>query len=75
MLREEIKTLQLKNESLTDKVEMQENFIDELEQQGKGRIDDNYLKVKTLNIEVDTHLERNELIQGDVDELLKEQER
>ena len=75
LIREEIKTLQLKKESLTDKVEMQENFIDELEQQGKGRIDDNYGKVKTLNIEVDTHLERNELIQGDVDELLKEQEK
>ena len=75
LIREEIKTLQLKKESLNDKVEMQENFIEELEQQGKGRIDDNYTKVKTLNIEVETHLERNELIQGDVDELLKEQEK
>ena len=53
---------------------MQENFIDELEQQGKGRINDDYGKIKTLNIEVDTHIESNKSIQGNVDELLKEQE-
>jgi len=75
LVREEIKTYQLKKESLTDKVEMQENFINELEEQGKVRINDDYGKIKTLNIEVDTHIESNELIQGDVDELLKEQEK
>ena len=75
LVREEIKTFQLKKESLTDKVEMQENFINELEEQGKVRINDDYGKIKTLNIEVDTHIESNELIQGDVDELLKEQEK
>ena len=75
LIREEIKTFELKKESLNDKVEMQENFIEELEQQGKGRIEDNQFKIKTLGIEVDTHLERNELIQGDIDELLKEQEK
>ena len=74
LVREEIKTYQLKKESLTDKVEMQENFINELEEQGKVRINDDYGKIKPLNIEVDTHIERNELIQGDVDELHKEQE-
>ena len=75
LVREEIKTYQLKKESLTDKVEMQENFINELEEQGKVRINDDYGKIKTLNIEVDTHIESNELIQGDVDDLLKEQEK
>ena len=43
-LREQIKTLELKKESLNDKVDMQENFIDELEQQGKGRIEENQKK-------------------------------
>ena len=33
----EINTFQLKKESLTDKVEMQENFIDELERTRKGK--------------------------------------
>ena len=37
-LREQIKTLELKKESLNDKVEMQENFIEEIDQQGKGRV-------------------------------------
>ncbi len=73
-LREQIKTLELKKESLNDKVEMQENFIEEIEQQGKGRIEDNEGKIKTLGIEVNTHLEKNELIQGDIDELTKSQE-
>ena len=54
---------------------MQENFIEELESQGKGRIEDNQGKIKTLNDEVDIHLEKNELIQGDIFELLKEQEK
>ena len=44
---------------MTDKVEMQENFINELEEQGKVRINDDYGKIKTLNIEVDTHIESN----------------
>ena len=53
---------------------MQENFIEELEKQGKGRIEDNETKIKTLGIEVNTHLEKNEMIQGDIDDLTKQQE-
>jgi DNA repair exonuclease SbcCD ATPase subunit len=75
MIREEIKTLQLKKESFTDKVEMQSNFIEELEQQGKGRIVDNEGKIKALNVEVETHIEKNQMIQGDVDELIEEQKK
>ena len=38
MIREEIRTLELKKESLKDKVEMQKNFINEIESQGKESI-------------------------------------
>ena len=74
-VKEEVRTLDLKRESLNDKVTMQTNFIEELEQQGKGRIEDNQGKIKSLSVEVDMHLEKNELIQGDIDELVKNQEK
>ena len=74
LLREEIKTFQLKKESLTDKVEMQQNFIEEVEEQGKGRIGENNDKIKVLQVEVDTHMEHNELTDANITELVKKQE-
>ena len=38
--KEEVKVLNLKKESISDKVEMQENFINELEQLGKKNIEE-----------------------------------
>ena len=74
-VKEEIKTLQLKKESLTDKVNMQQNFIEEVEMQGKERIVDNESKIKTLDVEVNTHIERNKLTEADISDFLKEQEK
>merc|ERR1712093_843283 len=37
--KDEIKTLELSKDNIKDKVEMQENFIEELETQGKQRIE------------------------------------
>ena len=73
-IKEEVKTLDLKKESLNDKVKMQKNFIEELESESQGRIEDNQSKIKTLGIEVNTHLEKNEMIQGDIDDLTRTQE-
>ena len=61
MVREEVKTFELKKESLKDKSEMQENFIKELEEQGKTNIQEKDGKIKVLNVEVDTHMEHNQL--------------
>ena len=58
-VKEEVRTLDLKKESLNDKVKMQVNFIDELEQQGKGRIDDNNTKINTLFGESDNYVKIN----------------
>jgi len=73
--KEEIKVLTLKKESLNDKVQMQENFIEELELRGKQNIKDKKGKIKVLGIEVDTHIEHNEIKESNVVDLIKEQEK
>ena len=47
-VKETVKVLELKKESLIDKVKMQENFIDELENRGKKNIADKELKIQGL---------------------------
>ena len=59
-LREEIRTLELKKESLNDKVKMQTEFITELEQQGKNRIQENNTKINNLFGESDNYVKINE---------------
>ncbi len=73
--KEEIKVLTLKKESLNDKVQMQENFIEELEMRGKENIEEKKSKIKVLGIEIDTHIEKNEMTEGDVKDLIDEQEK
>ena len=73
VVKEDVRTLDLKKESLNDKVDMQQKFIDEIESRGKQRITDKEGKIKILNIEVDTHIEENDHIQVAVDEFVKEQ--
>jgi len=73
--KEEIKVLNLKKESLNDKVQMQENFIEELELRGKQNIEDKKSKIKVLGIEVDTHIEHNEIKESNVTDLIEEQEK
>ncbi len=48
--KDDIRTLELKKESLNDKLSMQENFMEEIENRGKQRIVDKQGKIKTLNI-------------------------
>ena len=48
MVKEDIKVLDLKKESLNDKVQMQENFIEELEDRGKQNIKDKERKILGL---------------------------
>jgi len=74
IVRDETRTLDLKKESLNDKVEMQTNWIKELESQSKGRIDDNQQKITTLFAESDDYLSVNEQLENDVFDLTKEQE-
>ena len=72
--KEEIRTLDFKKESLLEKMEMQKNLINEIESRGKESIGEKNDKIKSLEIEVDTHIERNKLTEADISDLLKDQE-
>jgi DNA repair exonuclease SbcCD ATPase subunit len=58
-LKEEIKTLELKKESVKDKVQMQQNFIDELENLGNANINSNKEKIANMEIEIDNYNDEN----------------
>jgi len=75
MERDQIKTLGLKKDNINDKIIMQENFIEEIEKRGNNDIENNKQKIKTLGIENDTHIEKNELVEADISDLLKKQEK
>ena len=72
--REKTKSLDLKKENLGDKITMQKNFIKEMEDLGRNNIESTRSKIKTLQIEVDTHIEHNELKESSISDLMKEQE-
>ena len=73
-IREEIKTLDLKKESLFDKVEMQKNFIEELENRGNVKINDNQQKISNLDSEVDIYMRENSSLEESIFKYIKEQE-
>ena len=52
-LKEEMRTLDLKKENLKDKVEMQKNFIEELEKRGIANINTNKEKITNLLKEIE----------------------
>jgi DNA repair exonuclease SbcCD ATPase subunit len=58
-LKEEIKTLELKKESVKDKVQMQQNFIDELENLGNANINANKEKIANIDVEIGNYNEEN----------------
>jgi len=74
VVREDIKTLELKKESLSDKVSMQENFIEELEQQSKENIEDKNNRISALFAEADNYVKENEELENEVFDLTKKQE-
>ena len=59
-IRDEIKTLDLKKESLNDKVAMQKNFINELESESQGRIEDSKKKMRSIGDEICVLINQNE---------------
>ena len=73
-IRDEVKTLELKKESLFDKVEMQKNFIEELENRGNANINANKKKIVNLDSEVVDCIKENTLIEEDVLKNIKKQE-
>jgi len=60
LVKDQTKVLELKKESLNDKVTMQENFIDELESRGKENIKDKEDRIGNLLNEENEHMGSNE---------------
>ena len=73
-LKEEIKTLELKKENLLDKVAMQNNFIEELENRGNANINANKEKIAKLDSEVGEYADANAILEGYMQQYTKEQE-
>ena len=72
--KNQVKSLDLKRETLKDKMKMQKNFIEELENRGKANIEANEKKVDKLLKEVDIYIEENEKTEEEVKERTKKQE-
>ncbi len=73
-VKEEVRTLDLKKESLSDKVEMQTNFIEEIENRGKKNIQDRKTKMSNLDEEILLYMKENSFTEEDIFKYTKEQE-
>jgi DNA repair exonuclease SbcCD ATPase subunit len=72
--KEDIKVLSLKKESLTEKLTMQESFIDGLEKLGKESIENKEKKVTELLAEVNIYMRDNSTVEENIFAYTKEQE-
>ena len=74
VMREQSKSLDLKKENVKDKIEMQENFINELEERGNANINANNKKITTLDKEVVAYMKENSSLEESIFGYIKEQE-
>ena len=73
-LKEQIKSLSLKKENFKDKVEMQKDFIEELESRGNANINANKEKIVKLDEELVVFMKDNAVLEEDIHKYTKEQE-
>ena len=73
--KEQIKSLDLKKENLKDKIELQNNLIQKLADQGKEKIKTNHDKINELLSESDDYVSSNKNLESNVEELSAEQEK
>jgi DNA repair exonuclease SbcCD ATPase subunit len=71
-IKDEVKTLELKKESLNDKVKMQKNFIEELENRGKENIKSKQTLISTLDTEVELFMRESAIVEENIFEKQKE---
>ena len=72
--KEQIKSLDIKKDNFKDKMEMQQEFIDELESRGNANIKSNNDKIDKLDGEVEVYMRDNSVIEEDIHKFTKEQE-
>lgn len=70
-IKEDIKTLELKKESFLDKVKMQKNFIEELENRERESIQKKKQIISSLNQEIENTIKENKIIEDTVVERQK----
>ena len=75
LIKEDIKVLNLKKESLNDKVKMQEEFINELIYRSKENIEEKNKKIKQFGDEICVLMSQNEDIDNQVFGLTEEQQK
>ena len=73
--KEEIQVLDLKKDNIKDKLQMQEKFIEELDNRGKENIKGKRKKIDELMNETDSYTSTNEQLQSDALDLTREQEK
>ena len=74
VIRDEVKTLELKKESLNDKVQMQKEFIEELENRGKENIKDKEISIMSLAEESGLLMSDNESLEEPLRKYIREQD-
>ena len=74
VIRDEVKTLELKKESLNDKVQMQKEFIEELENRGKKNIKDKEISIMSLTEESGLLMDDNESLEEPLRKYIREQD-
>ena len=72
--KDQVKSLELKKETLKDKMKMQQEFIEELENRGNANINTNKDKIAKLDQEVGVYLTENAHTEEDIFKFTKEQE-
>ena len=73
-IRDEVRTLELKKESLNDKVQMQKDFIEQLENRGKENIKDKEISIMSLTEEVGILMDENSSLEEPLRKYIREQD-
>ena len=72
--KDQIKSLSLKKDNIKDKMTMQKNFIEELDNRGKIKIDSNTKKINELDDEVAHYINQNTILEKDIQRQTKDLE-
>ena len=74
-IKEEIKVLDLKKQSLSEKLKMQKEFIEELENRSKKNIENNKQKVIDLGQEIEQYFKENSSLEEPLRQYIQEQDK
>jgi DNA repair exonuclease SbcCD ATPase subunit len=72
--REQVKSLDLRKDNIKDKMKMQEDFIEELENRGNANINVNKEKITKLDSEIEIYISQNSEREEEVFKFTKDQE-